>query len=71
MAKSPEERFDYVAAARANRAIEALRLLSKCSNKRYYQFTNEKVDSIFQELEEALQSAKSSFAPRSFRKVKF
>lgn len=68
--RTAEERFKYVAVKRANRAIKALQLLSKCSQKRYYQFSREDVDSIFEKIEKALAGAKASFSTVNFDEVR-
>jgi len=58
---TPRARFQKIAVGRANLAIKALRRLSKCSAKRYYAYSQEDVDLIFNKLDQALANAKNSF----------
>ena len=67
--KTPEQRFKEVAVKRANRAIEALRLLSHCSSLKNYRYSRDAVGKIFQRIEDALSSAKSTFTEKSFDEV--
>lgn len=69
--KTPEQRFKIVAASRANRAIKALQLLSKCSQPRYYSYQRSEVEVMFQKIERALQNAKVKFSESNFEQVTF
>lgn len=69
--KTPEQRFKVVAASRANRAIKALQLLSKCSNTRYYSYQRSEIDTMFSKIERALQNAKGKFSESNFDQVTF
>jgi len=62
---TPRARFQRIAVGRANLAIKALKRLSKCSAKRYYEYSQEDVNLIFGKIEQALVSARNSFNVKS------
>ena len=55
------ERFRRVAERRANSALNAMRLLSQCSNRRVYEYTDDEVRRMFRQIERELRAAKQSF----------
>lgn len=54
-------RFKRVAEKRANKVLSSIRLLSQCSNKRSYEYTDAQVNKIFRELRSALKEAEGKF----------
>ena len=55
------ERFRRVAERRVNNVLEAIRLLSQCSNRRTYEYTDDDVRRMFREIDRELRAAKQSF----------
>ncbi len=55
------ERFLYLAEKRTNAVLSNLRILSNCSNKNLYDFSDEEIDKIFVAIEGALSDAKTKF----------
>ena len=55
------ERFRRVAERRVNNALNAIRLLGQCSNRRIYEYTDDDVRRMFREIDHELRSAKQSF----------
>ena len=70
MPETPQERFRRIATKRANRIIDQLEILSKCSEVKTYSSTIEQVEKMFKAIDEALQSAKNSFGTKMFKKIK-
>lgn len=66
---SKKERFTVLAENRTNNIINGLRILSNCTNKALYEYTNEEIDKIFKAIEEALVEAKMQFKDK--KKEKF
>ena len=62
------ERFHRVAERRVNSVLNALRLLSQCSNRRIYEYTDDDVRQMFRQLERELKSAKQSFGSQKQKK---
>lgn len=56
------ERFRRVAERRVNNVLDAIRLLSQCSNRRTYEYTDDDVRRMFREIDRELRSAKQSFS---------
>ncbi|MCY4447676.1 MAG: hypothetical protein OXE02_02365 [Chloroflexi bacterium] len=56
------ERFRRVAERRVNNVLEAVRLLSQCSNRRTYEYTDDDVRRMFREIDRELRAAKQSFS---------
>ena len=55
-------RFVRVAEKRTIRVLDSLRLLTQCSNRRTYEYTDEQVRKIFREIRSAVNSAENSFS---------
>lgn len=55
------DRFVRIAEARTNKIIHLLRLLSNCSNKATYDYSEPEVRKIFQAIELELKKAKTKF----------
>lgn len=58
---SPRERFKAVAENRTNKILNDLRILSHCSNKTLYEYSNEEIDRIFQAIGDAVAETKTKF----------
>lgn len=63
-----EARFKRVAQRRTQRVLEDLRLLSNCSNKSAYYYTEEDVKKIFRNIEEELRLTKAKFKTSKSKK---
>lgn len=59
--ESRHERFKRVAAKRTNDILEKIRILSNCSNKSSYEYTEEEINRIFSEIEKKLKLTKAKF----------
>lgn len=63
MAKSEKrERFEKVAANRVQRVIDTLGLLKNCSNRNNYEYSEQDVEQMFREINNALRDAKSAYS---------
>lgn len=62
------ERFRRVAERRVNNVLNAMRLLSQCSNRRIYDYTNDDVRRMFREIDRELRAAKQSFGSQEKKK---
>ena len=62
-------RFKRIAAARANRIIKDLQLLTNCSDRKNYEYTEEQKDKIFLPIERALAQTKSHFVTKNFNRI--
>ena len=62
------ERFRRVAERRVNNVLEAMRLLSQCSNRRTYEYTDDDVRRMFREIDRELRAAKQSFISQDKKK---
>lgn len=60
--ETKRERFVRVAEMRTQKVLDDLKALSKCARHDCYEFSDEDVVRIFEEIEKELQSAKDSFA---------
>jgi hypothetical protein len=56
-----EGRFKRVAEKRTRKILNEIRILSNCSNKSVYGYTEEDVNKIFGAIEEAVRTAKLRF----------
>ena len=56
------KRFKKVAANRVQRIIDSLNLLQNCSNRRNYEYDEEDVSHMFEEISKSLRDAKAVFA---------
>ena len=55
------ERFKRLAAKRTNDILEKIRILGNCSNKSSYEYTEEEVNKIFNEIDKQLKLTKAKF----------
>lgn len=67
---STRERFKIVAENRTNKVLNDLRILSHCSNKALYEYSNEEIEKIFQAINEAASEAKTKFKGKEKRLFK-
>jgi len=61
MNETKEERFKRVAEKRVNRIIDNIRLLSNCSNKRMYSWTDEQLRKIWSTIDKELKDCRNRF----------
>lgn len=66
---SKRERFLYLAEKRTNSIISQLRILSHCSNKALYEYSDAEIEKIFEAIENSISDARSKF--RSKKKDPF
>ena len=59
---SRRKRFTKVATNRVQKIIDYLNLLQNCSNRRNYEYDEEDVNHMFEEISKALKDAKSVYA---------
>ena len=55
------ERFKRLASQRTNAVLSKLKILSNCSNRSAYDYTEDDVNKIFSEIEKRVREAKSKF----------
>lgn len=60
-AKTKRERFEDVAGSRVQMVLDKLESLSKCANKRNYEFNKEDVDKMFKAINEEVKRVKTLF----------
>ena len=58
---SKRERFTKVAATRVQRIISTLELLQNCSNRNNYEYDEEDVNHMFDEISKALRDARNVY----------
>lgn len=63
MEESKHEKFIRLAQKRTNAVLEALRILSNCSNLSSYEYTAEEVEKIFKEIESHTKAIRAQFSP--------
>lgn len=66
-----QENFRRIAEARTNKIIEAITLLGNLSNTSYYEYTPQQVDSMFEAIQEELDTQKQRFSEKEAKKKKF
>lgn len=59
---SRRKRFTKVATNRVQKIIDYLNLLQNCSNRRNYEYDEEDVNHMFEEISKALKDAKAVYA---------
>lgn len=64
------ERFVSLAENRTNAVLNNLRILSNCSNKTLYDFSQDEIEKIFKAIDDALIEAKSKFKDKKTEKFK-
>ena len=67
-----KERFIRVATRRTNAILKSIAILSNCANRSAYEYTEDEVNRIFNEIEKELRTAKMKFQPgKNNRKKEF
>jgi len=61
MEETRNERFKRVASKRTNEILEKIRIIGNCSNKSSYEYTEEEVNKIFNEIDKQLKLTKAKF----------
>lgn len=61
------DRFIKVASYRTNQAMKYIRLISNCSNRNNYDYSDQDVNKIFSALEDELRMAKLKFKSKKKR----
>ncbi len=56
-----KQRFKRLATARTNEILKKLRVLSNCSNRSAYEYSEEDISKIFGAIERATKESKSKF----------
>ena len=56
------ERFEKVASARVQKIIDMLALLKNCANTNNYEYGDEDVELMFNEINKALKDARSAYS---------
>lgn len=59
--KTKRERFEEVAGSRVQMVLDKLENLSKCANRRNYEFTEKDIDKMFKAINEQLKVVKMKF----------
>lgn len=71
MARSPKrERFEKVATTRVQKIIDMLGLLQNCANTNNYEYDDEDVDLMFNEINRALKDARSAYSTAKNKETK-
>ena len=61
MSDDKRSKFTKIAEARTNKIIDMIRLLSNCSNRSYYDYSEEDIRKIFNAVEREIKLAKAKF----------
>ena len=56
-----KENFKRIAEARTNKIIHLISLLGNLSNRSFYEFSNEEIDTIFKALEDKIKTERLKF----------
>ncbi len=65
--KTKRDRFIKVASYRTNQALKYIRLISNCSNRNNYDYSDTEVNKIFSALDEELRITKLKFKSKKKR----
>ncbi len=69
--ETKNQRFKRVASRRVGQILQGLRLLSNCSNKQTYEYSDEDVKKIFSAVESEFRKAKTAFESGKSGPVEF
>jgi len=61
MARDREERFKKLAEGRMSKLLHDVKLIGNLSDKSNYKYTEEQVEEIFTEIDEAIDSCRNKF----------
>ncbi len=59
--ESKKDRFARITSTRKDKILDTIRLLENCTNKSNYEYTEQDVESLFSDIEEAINNAKAKF----------
>ena len=59
--KTKQGKFKCLAEYRTNEILKRIRILGNCSNRSFYSYSEEEIEKIFSELEDALVKTKTKF----------
>ena len=65
------EKFRRLAIKRTNIILNKIRILSNCSNRSAYEYTEDEVEKIFSSIEKALKEGRSKFHFPKKKEFKF
>ncbi len=68
--KTKQERFKCLAEYRTNEILRKIRILGNCSNRSFYSYSEEEIEKIFNEIEEALKKTEVKFTFSKKKKFK-
>lgn len=68
--ESPRSRFKRLASYRTNEVLKRLKVLSNCSNRSIYEYSEDDINKIFSELDKAVKETKAKFHYPNKRKFK-
>lgn len=69
--ESNREKFVRLAEARTQKIIDTIKLLSNCSNRYVYEYTEKDVEKIFSTIEAELKTAKAKFIGGGNKETRF
>lgn len=69
--ENKRDRFVRMADARTNQVLDKIRILGGIANPRYYEYSQDDVDAIFESIKEELESARSKFLPSANKETAF
>jgi bifunctional pyridoxal-dependent enzyme with beta-cystathionase and maltose regulon repressor activities len=61
ISENKRERFKRLAASRTNEVLKRLKVLGNCANRSAYEYGEEEVNKIFNEIERRVREVKSRF----------
>lgn len=61
ISENKRERFKKLAVSRTNEVLKRIKILSNCSNRSAYEYTEEEIYKIFSEIEKNIKEAKNKF----------
>ena len=71
MGTERQENFKRIAESRTNKIISSISLLGNLSNRSYYDYTQEQIESIFDAIQEELDKQRNRFSDKDEPKKKF
>ena len=63
------KKFLELAQPRTNKVLDAIRVLSNCSSRVNYEYSQEEVDRIFDAIQNELDNARAKFAPKKSKEA--
>ena len=67
--ESAQDRFRRIAEKRVNKALNVIRTIGNCANKRVYGYTDEQIEKIFTTFQKELEKTRAKFA--TDKKIQF